>query len=60
MAMIPIPEELLEQVERGNALLFIGERIVRDAHGNIAIDWLAELRDAMGAVADVRGRGPAA
>jgi hypothetical protein len=23
-------------------------------------DWLAELRDAMGAVADVRGRGPAA
>jgi hypothetical protein len=23
-------------------------------------DWLAELRDAMGAVADVRRRGPAA
>ena len=28
-----IPQELLEQFERGNVLLFIGERIVRDADG---------------------------
>jgi hypothetical protein len=38
--MIPIPEELLEQIERGNVLLFIGERIVRDAEGQAAIDRL--------------------
>jgi len=29
----PIPEELLEQFERGNVLLFIGERTARDAEG---------------------------
>jgi HEAT repeat protein len=29
--MPQIPEELLEQVERGNVLLFVGEHIVRDA-----------------------------
>jgi hypothetical protein len=39
--MVPIPEELLEQVERGNVLLFIGQRVVRDAQGRIAIDQLA-------------------
>ena len=38
--MIPIPEELLEQFERGNALLFIGERITRDAEGRAVIDRL--------------------
>src|SRR5262245_51480105 len=40
--MIPIPEELLEQVERGNVLLFVGERLVRDARGEVALDRLAE------------------
>jgi hypothetical protein len=44
MDMIPIPEELLEQFERGNALLFIGERVVRDADGQALVDRLsAEL-----------------
>jgi AAA+ ATPase superfamily predicted ATPase len=38
--MIPIPKELLEQFERGNALLFIGERITRDAEGQAVIDRL--------------------
>ncbi len=38
--MIPIPEELLEQFERGNALLFIGERVTRDAEGQAVIDRL--------------------
>jgi hypothetical protein len=42
MATITIPEELLEQVERGNVLLFIGERLVRDAHGDVALDRLTE------------------
>ncbi len=28
-----IPEELVEQTERGNVLLFVGERVVRDRHG---------------------------
>ena len=31
--MIAIPEELLDQLERGNVLLFIGDRVVRDATG---------------------------
>src|SRR4051812_39888595 len=38
--MISIPEELLEQVERGNALLFVGERIVRTADRLVATDQL--------------------
>jgi hypothetical protein len=38
--MIPIPEELLEQIERGNMLLFIGERIARDAAGRAVLDQL--------------------
>lgn len=38
--MMPIPEELLEQIERGNVLLFIGERIVRDAAGRAILDQL--------------------
>jgi HEAT repeat protein len=41
MTMIPIPPELLEQVERGNVLLFIGERIVCDAEGRDILDTLA-------------------
>jgi Cdc6-like AAA superfamily ATPase len=39
--MIPIPEELLEQFERGNVLLFVGERIARDMDRGIVVDWLA-------------------
>ena len=39
--MIPIPEGLLEQIERGNVLLFIGERIGRDAEGQVLVDRLA-------------------
>jgi len=39
--MIPIPEELLEQLARGNVLLFVGERIVRDAEGQAVVDRLA-------------------
>lgn len=39
--MIPIPEELLEQFERGNVLLFVGERIVRSAEGRAFIDHVA-------------------
>ena len=35
-----IPPELLEQLERGNVLLFIGERIARDADGQALIDRL--------------------
>jgi hypothetical protein len=42
MERIPIPEELLEQFERGNALLFIGERIVRDAGGQALVDRLSD------------------
>ena len=38
--MIDIPEELLDQVERGNVLLFIGERLVRDGHGEVLLDQL--------------------
>lgn len=43
MKMRTIPIELLEQVERGNVLLFIGERILRDAAGHVAFDELAAL-----------------
>ena len=38
--MIDIPEELLEQIERGNVLLFMGERIVRDPTGRAIHDQL--------------------
>ena len=40
--MIPIPEELLEQINRGNALLFIGERIVLDGEGRAVVDQLTD------------------
>lgn len=39
--MSTIPTELLEQLERGNVLLFIGKEIVRDADGQVFIDKLA-------------------
>ncbi len=38
--MIPIPQELLEQVEKGNVLLFVGERIARAPQGQAVIDRL--------------------
>ena len=42
--MIPIPVELLEQFERGNVLLFIGEQLLSDVAGRATIDELtAEL-----------------
>jgi hypothetical protein len=42
--MISIPEELLEQFERGNVLLFIGEQVGRDVEGQTSVDQLtAEL-----------------
>jgi HEAT repeat protein len=40
--VISIPTELLEQIERGNVLLFIGERLVYDTSGRAMIDRLAE------------------
>src|SRR3954463_5587792 len=41
-----IPTELLEQVERGNVLLFIGERLSRDSTGEAVLDSLtAELAE---------------
>jgi hypothetical protein len=38
--VIPISEELLEEIERGNVLLFVGEYIVRDASGQAVLDQL--------------------
>jgi hypothetical protein len=38
--MIPIYEELMEQFEKGNVLLFVGERITCDAEGQAVIDHL--------------------
>jgi hypothetical protein len=31
--VVHIPAELIEQVERGNVLLFVGERLSRDPSG---------------------------
>lgn len=50
--MIPIPEELLEQFARGNVLLFIGERITRDAAGHAVIDRLTAQLTTRSNVAD--------
>jgi hypothetical protein len=50
--MTPIPEELLEQVERGNVLLFIGERVARDAAGQAVIDRLTAQLAARSEVTD--------
>jgi len=49
---MPIPEELLEQFERGNVLLFIGERIVRDAEEQAVVDHLTAQLAARCDVAD--------
>src|SRR5436189_179450 len=46
---ISIPPDVLEQAARGNLLLFLGERSVRDADGNIAIEqWVGQLADRCG------------
>jgi hypothetical protein len=39
--MISIPQQLIEQYERGNVLLFVGEQIDRDAEGMTVDDQLA-------------------
>ena len=59
--MIPIPEELLEQFERGNVLLFVGERIVHDAEGRAVLDRLAaQLAARAGLPVDEDGSFPEA
>ena len=50
-----IPEELLEQVEQGNVLLFIGERIVRDAAGEVAFEQLAAQLVVRAGMSEVEG-----
>ncbi|MFN8463907.1 MAG: SIR2 family protein [Caldilineaceae bacterium] len=40
--MVEIPHELLEQFERGNVLLFIGEQLVTDPSGRQIFDGLTE------------------
>jgi len=55
--MIPVPEELLEQFERGNVLLFIGERITRDAAGQAVVDRLTARLAARCDAPDVAGEG---
>ena len=50
--MVSIPEELLEQVERGNVLLFVGERILRDAEGPAVLDQLALRLAARSSITD--------
>ena len=51
--MTPIPEELLEQVERGNVLLFIGERIIRDTEEKAIVDHLGIQIAARCSVTDI-------
>jgi hypothetical protein len=50
--MIHIPEELLEQAERGNVLLFVGERVVSDASGQVVLDQLTTQLAARARLAD--------
>src|SRR5512144_1964326 len=52
--MINIPEELLEQAERGNVLLFVGERVVRDVSGQVALDQLTDQLAARGGLSDAQ------
>src|SRR5215212_697043 len=48
---VTIPTELLEQAERGNVLLFIGERLSRDSAGEAVLDRLtAELAERTGPI----------
>ena len=35
-----IPVELIEELEQGNVLLFIGERVVRNSEGQVTLDQL--------------------
>jgi hypothetical protein len=52
-ASIAIPEELLDQVERGNVLLFVGERIARDPSGQPTPDRITlELAARLGSSPD--------
>ncbi|MGB0383603.1 MAG: HEAT repeat domain-containing protein [Ardenticatenaceae bacterium] len=53
--MKTIPEELLEQLEQGNVLLFIGERIVRDGAGEVAFEQLAPELVVRAGIADGEG-----
>src|SRR2546423_49324 len=41
-AIIPIPEELLEQIERGNVLLFVGEHSAHDLAGQSVPNQLSK------------------
>jgi SIR2-like domain len=51
--LVNIPTELLEQVERGNVLLFIGERLSHDPAGEAVLDHLtAELAERAGLAND--------
>jgi HEAT repeat protein len=50
--MIAIPEKLLEQFERRNVLLFVGERILYDAEGRVFIDELARQLVSHGGISD--------
>ena len=38
--MVALPEALLDEFKRGNALLFVGERIIEDATGQVFVDQL--------------------
>ncbi|MCC9076549.1 SIR2 family protein [Litorilinea aerophila] len=40
--MLVIPEALLEQIERGNVLLFVGERFARNQDGRALVDRLED------------------
>ena len=37
----PLPIELVEHFQRGNGLIFLGDRVVRDAQGQVLVDGLA-------------------
>jgi hypothetical protein len=50
--MIAIPEKLLQQFERRNVLLFVGERILYDAEGRVFIDELAKQLASYGGISD--------
>lgn len=41
--MVEIPPGLLEQIERGQVVLFVGENIIRDDNGRFPIDHLTAL-----------------
>jgi hypothetical protein len=52
--MISIPDDLLEQFERGNVLLFVGEQIAPDAEGSTLADRLTAQLSAQCGVAESR------